>query len=65
MKSKFSIVKNQVKTDLFIYCADDPVVQQHIEEFPFQSNPLPYTMQQEPNQGGFIRNGANEFAGGE
>ena len=56
IKSKFSIVKNQTKTDFFIYCADDPVIKKHIEEFPFQSNPLPYTMQQEPNQGGFIRN---------
>ena len=57
IRSKFSIVKNQTKTDYFIFCADDPVIQQHINEFSFQSNPLPYTMQKEPNQGGFIRNG--------
>jgi UDP-N-acetylmuramoylalanine--D-glutamate ligase len=57
IRSKFSIVKNQTKADFFIFCADDPVIQQHIKEYPFQSNPLPYTMQQEPNQGGFIRNG--------
>jgi UDP-N-acetylmuramoylalanine--D-glutamate ligase len=64
IKSKFSIVKNQTKTDFFIYCADDPVIQQHIEYFPFQSNPLPYTMQQEPNQGGFIRNGQMNLQAG-
>ena len=57
IRSKFSIVKNQTKTDFFIFCADDPVIQKHMKDFPFQSNPLPYTMQQEPNQGGFIRNG--------
>jgi UDP-N-acetylmuramoylalanine--D-glutamate ligase len=64
IKSKFSIVKNQIKTDFFIYCADDPVIQKHIEDFPFQSNPLPYTMQQEPNQGGFIRNGQMNLQAG-
>jgi UDP-N-acetylmuramoylalanine--D-glutamate ligase len=57
IRSKFSIVKNQTKADHFIFCADDPVIAQHIKEYPFLSNPLPYTMQQEPSQGGFIRNG--------
>jgi UDP-N-acetylmuramoylalanine--D-glutamate ligase len=66
IKSKFSIVKNQTSADFFIYCADDPVIKQHLKEFPFQSNPLPYTMQQEPSQGGFIRNGQmNVQAGNE
>jgi len=57
IRSKFSIVKNQTKSDFFIFCADDPVIQKHLKDFPFQSNPLPYTMQKESNQGGFIRNG--------
>ena len=57
IRSKFSIVKNQTKTDYFIFCADDPVISQYIKEFSFQSNPLPYTMQKEPGQGGFIREG--------
>jgi UDP-N-acetylmuramoylalanine--D-glutamate ligase len=64
IRSKFSIVKNQTKTDYFIFCADDPVIQQHIKEFSFQSNPLPYTMQKEPNQGGFIRNGQMSLQAG-
>jgi UDP-N-acetylmuramoylalanine--D-glutamate ligase len=64
IRSKFSIVKNQKKTDFFIFCADDPVLKQHIEEHSFQSNPLPYTMQQEPNQGGFIRNGQMNLQAG-
>jgi UDP-N-acetylmuramoylalanine--D-glutamate ligase len=64
IRSKFSIVKNQTKTDYFIFCADDPVIQQHMKEFSFQSNPLPYTMQHEPNQGGFIRNGQMSLQAG-
>jgi UDP-N-acetylmuramoylalanine--D-glutamate ligase len=64
IRSKFSIVKNQLKTDFFIYCSDDPTIQQHIKEYPFQSNPLPYTMQQEPGQGGFIRNGQMNLQAG-
>ena len=64
IRSKFSIVKNQEKTDFFIFCADDPVLHEHIEEYSFQSNPLPYTMQQEPNQGGFIRNGQMNLQAG-
>src|SRR5450432_105894 len=66
IRSKFSIIKNQTKDDFFIFCADDPVIQQNINKYSFQSNPLPYTMQKEPNQGGFIRNGQmNVQAGNE
>ncbi len=66
IRSKFNIIKNQTRNDYFIYCADDPVIQQHMKEYPFQSNPLPYTMQQEPTQGGYIRNGQmNVQAGNE
>jgi UDP-N-acetylmuramoylalanine--D-glutamate ligase len=57
INSKFSIIKNQQKTDFFIYCEDDPVIRKYINKYSFQSNPLPYTMQHETNQGGFIRNG--------
>jgi UDP-N-acetylmuramoylalanine--D-glutamate ligase len=64
IKSKFSIVKNQTESDYFIYCIDDPVIQKYIKQYPFQSNPLPYTMQQELNQGGFIRNGQMNLKSG-
>jgi UDP-N-acetylmuramoylalanine--D-glutamate ligase len=64
IRSKFSIVKNQTAADYFIFCEDDPVIKQHIKEYPFQSNPLPYTMQQEPTQGGFIRNGQMNLKAG-
>ncbi|MDR3714992.1 MAG: UDP-N-acetylmuramoyl-L-alanine--D-glutamate ligase [Puia sp.] len=55
--SKFRIVMNQTKEDYFIYCADDPVIKQYISQYSINTNPLPFTMQQEPNKGGFIKNG--------
>jgi UDP-N-acetylmuramoylalanine--D-glutamate ligase len=55
--SKFRIVMNQKKEDHFIYCEDDPVTKKYIDQFPFQSNPLPTTMQHELNQGGYVKNG--------
>jgi UDP-N-acetylmuramoylalanine--D-glutamate ligase len=57
IRSKFRIVMNQTTEDYFIYCQDDPVIKKYIDQFPFHSNPLPFTMQQETNKGGSIRNG--------
>src|SRR3984957_4009680 len=57
IRSKFRIVMNQTTEDYFIYCQDDPVIKKYIDQFSFHSNPLPFTMQQEPNKGGSIRNG--------
>jgi len=57
IRSKFRIVMNQTKDDYFIYCEDDPVINQHLNQYSIHSNPLPFTMQHELNKGGFIRNG--------
>ena len=57
IRSKFRISMNQTAADYFIYNQDDPVITSYIDRFPFHSNPLPFTMQQETNKGGFIRNG--------
>jgi UDP-N-acetylmuramoylalanine--D-glutamate ligase len=57
IRSKFRIIMNQTTEDYFIYCQDDPVIKKYIDQFPFHSNPLPFTMQQETNKGGSIRNG--------
>ncbi|HEV3326968.1 MAG TPA: UDP-N-acetylmuramoyl-L-alanine--D-glutamate ligase [Puia sp.] len=57
IRSKFRISMNQTAADYFIYNQDDPVITTYIDRFPLHSNPLPFTMQQETNQGGFIRNG--------
>jgi UDP-N-acetylmuramoylalanine--D-glutamate ligase len=55
--SKFRITMNQTAADYFIYNQDDPVIQEHIGRFLIHSNPLPFTMQQETNQGGYINKG--------
>jgi UDP-N-acetylmuramoylalanine--D-glutamate ligase len=52
--SKFRITMNQTAADYFIYNQDDPVIKEHIGRFLIHSNPLPFTMQQETNQGGYI-----------
>jgi UDP-N-acetylmuramoylalanine--D-glutamate ligase len=57
IRSKFRIVMNQTADDYFIYNQDDPVITTYISQSNFNSNPLPFTMQQEPNKGGFIKNG--------
>lgn len=55
--SKFRITMNQTKDDFFIYCSDDPVTMQYINRYSIYSNPLSFTMQQQPGKGAFIRNG--------
>jgi len=57
ISSKFRIVMNQLSSDYFIYCEDDPVIKKNLNQYSFHSNPLPFTMQHELNQGGFIKNG--------
>ncbi|HVY75097.1 MAG TPA: UDP-N-acetylmuramoyl-L-alanine--D-glutamate ligase [Puia sp.] len=57
IRSKFRIVQYQTYEDYFIYNQDDPVIKENLNQYPFQSNPLPITMEQELNQGGFIRHG--------
>lgn len=55
--SKFRITMNQQQGDFFIYCADDPVTNQFINQYTIYSNPLPITMQHPTNPGGSIQNG--------
>jgi UDP-N-acetylmuramoylalanine--D-glutamate ligase len=57
IRSKFRIVMNQTTDDYFIFNQDDPVIDTYLSQSNFNSNPLPFTMQQEPNKGGFIKNG--------
>jgi UDP-N-acetylmuramoylalanine--D-glutamate ligase len=57
ISSKFRIVMNQTGGDYFIYCEDDPMIKKNLNQYSFHSNPLPFTMQHELNQGGFIKNG--------
>lgn len=55
IRSKFRIILNQQSSDYFIYCEDDEVTMQHINEFQLLSNPLPFSMRKELLQGAFIK----------
>ncbi|GAO44958.1 UDP-N-acetylmuramoyl-L-alanine--D-glutamate ligase [Flavihumibacter petaseus] len=53
--SKFRVTMNQQASDYFIFCEDDEVTMQHINEFSIQSNLLPTSMRKEFLQGAFIK----------
>jgi len=55
IRSKFRITLNQTENDFFIYCADDPTTVKYLERHSIKSNLLPFTMQDELNEGAFIR----------
>ncbi len=60
IRSKFRIAANQTADDHLIYNMDDPEIgKQMTGEFgkKIQSNLLPFSMQQQPKPGGFIKNG--------
>lgn len=62
IRSKFRIAMNQRPGDHFIYCADDEVTMQFINQpekigFNIQSKQLPFTMKSEVKNGAFIKDG--------
>jgi len=54
IKSKFRIVENQTKDDVFIYCLDDEITMKNINKFLIRSNPLAFTMSKPLPQGAYI-----------
>ena len=55
INSKFRIIENQTMEDYFIYCADDPVIEQKLTTLILPTNPLPFSMKQELKKGGYIK----------
>lgn len=62
IRAKFRIAENQQPGDAFIYCADDSVTMAYLNQYNFKSNPFPFTMNQEPQKGAFIKNGTMTIA---
>lgn len=60
--AKFKIAQHQGAKDHFIFNADDPVIDQALHHYTFSSNPLPFTMKQEPKKGAFIKDGQMTIA---
>ncbi|NOY95310.1 MAG: UDP-N-acetylmuramoyl-L-alanine--D-glutamate ligase [Chlorobi bacterium] len=55
--SKFRIVQNQTKSDFFIYCADDEIIQNEINNRMIKSVRLPFTLGEPPHTGAGVSNG--------
>jgi UDP-N-acetylmuramoylalanine--D-glutamate ligase len=56
IKSKFKIIKNQTKDDVFIYNADDEITIKYLNKFLNSTNPLPISMRKSLPQGAYITN---------
>ncbi|MGH2649267.1 MAG: UDP-N-acetylmuramoyl-L-alanine--D-glutamate ligase [Ginsengibacter sp.] len=56
IKSKFNIIKNQTKDDVFIYNADDEITTKYLNNFLNSTNPLPISMRKSLPQGAYIAN---------
>lgn len=55
INSKFRIAENQTAADVFIYCADDPVIMRYLPNHSLNSNPLPFTMKEKLTNGAYIK----------
>lgn len=53
-KSKFRIAQNMTKDDSFIYCLDDEVTMQYLDEVDIKANMLPFSIKQQVEQGAFF-----------
>lgn len=56
IKSKFRIIENQTKNDVFIYNADDEIINKYLKQFLNATNPLPISMNRELPEGAYISN---------
>jgi UDP-N-acetylmuramoylalanine--D-glutamate ligase len=56
IKSKFRIIENQQPGDYFIYCYDDEVITSHLKTISLLTNPIPFSMKHEINNGAYIKN---------
>src|SRR5690606_9824898 len=56
VESKFRIIRNQQPSDIFIYCADDPVTMAALAKYPTAAQALPFSLNQQVALGAYLNN---------
>ena len=55
VKAKFRITRNMASDDCFIFCSDDEITINHLNQIVIKAQKLPFTQKTEVEQGGFVR----------
>ena len=55
VKSKFRITRNMSSEDCFIFCSDDEITVNHLNQIVVKAQQLPFTQKEEVEQGAFVK----------
>lgn len=55
VKAKFRITRNMNSEDCFIFCSDDEITVNHLNQIVVKAQKLPFTQKEEVKQGGFVK----------
>ena len=55
VKAKFRITRNMSSEDCFIFCSDDEITINHLNQIVVKAQKLPFTQKEEVNQGAFVQ----------
>ena len=55
VKSKFRITRNMSSDDCFIFCSDDEITINHLNQIVVKAQKLPFTQKKEVSQGAFLK----------
>ena len=55
VRSKFRITRNMSSEDCFIFCSDDDITVNHLNQIVVKAQKLPFTQKGEVEQGGFVK----------
>ena len=56
VKAKFRITRNMSSDDCFIFCSDDDITINHLNQIVVKAQKLPFTQKTEVKQGAFVKN---------
>lgn len=57
VESKFRIIQNLTEEEYFIFCSDDEITMNHIERIVVKAKELPFSQNQEVEEGAYVENG--------